>query len=535
MGKSSFIFIFLLVSLNTLAQVNRYVVFLSDKTNTPYTLENPGMFLSARAIERRADQGIEIVTNDLPVDPGYVQGVSGTGAEVLYASKWLNALVIQSDPALLPAIEGLAYVTGTALIAPGEKPANGSRKTGKSRLQRTASAVNTRQLNQLGLNNLHAEGYRGTGIRIAFFDSGFRGVDTADPFAHIFDTDRMIYTYNVVEGHEEVYILDDHGTETFSTVSAFSADVYVGAAYEAEFMLFLTEDIGSEYRIEEYNWLIAAEKADSAGVDIISSSLGYNTFDDVTMNYSLPEMDGNTAVVTRAADLASQKGILVVTSAGNEANDLDWGIITAPADADSVVSVGMVDINGNLGSNSSRGPTADGRVKPEVVAMGVRTSIVEDDGSTGTATGTSFSAPLVAGFAACLWQSRPGFTNMQLRDTILNLGDRADTPGNQFGYGIPQYGTIITNIEDLNDTDDVRLYPNPLQGNILIITSDGKDLSRASIRIADAKGSLVSKRKYGYVRSNDQIEIDTRGLGRGTYLLALEFESFSRRFKIIKY
>lgn len=528
------VFVFFWVSLNSLAQTNRYVVFLSDKTNTPYSLDMPNAFLSERAIQRRINQGIELTVSDLPVDPGYVDGVTSIGADVLFASKWFNALLIQSSAGLVPAIEGLDYVTGVELIAPGEKPSSGSRKSKRGAGQRTLADANERQFNQLGLNNLHGEGYRGDGVRMAFFDSGFRGVDSTDPFAHIFEDNRMIYTYNIVEGHREVYILDDHGTEAFSTVSAFDPG-YTGAAYEAEFMLFLTEDVGSEYRVEEYNWLVAAEMADSAGTDIISTSLGYNTFDDASMDYQLDEMDGNTAVVTRAADLASEKGILVVTSAGNEGNDPDWGIIIAPADADSVVSVGMVDGNGNLGSSSSRGPSADGRIKPEVVALGVRASVIGDIGSPETPTGTSFSAPLVAGFAACLWQSRPSFTNMQLRDTILNLGNRSDSPDNQFGYGIPQYGNIITSIEDLGGAEGIRLYPNPIQGDMLIITSDQQDLSEVNIHLIDTKGVNVKQWRYDYVRSGNQVEVDTRHLGQGVYLLELEFDSFSSHFKIIKY
>ena len=528
------VFIALWVSFNSLAQVNRYVVFLSDKTNTPYSLDMPNAFLSERAVQRRTNQGIELTESDLPVDPAYVSGVTGTGADVLFASKWLNALIIQSSAGLVPTIEGLAYVTGVELIAPGEKPASGSRKSRRAAGQRSLASVNIQQFNQLGLNNLHGEGYRGNGVRMAFFDSGFRGVDTTDPFAHIFDDNRLVYTYNIVEGHREVYISDDHGTEAFSTVSAFDPG-YTGAAYEAEFMLFLTEHVGSEYRIEEYNWLVAAEMADSAGTDIISASLGYNTFDDTSMNYQLDEMDGNTAVVTRAADLAAEKGILVVTSAGNEANDPNWGTIIAPADADSVVSVGMVDSNGNLGSSSSRGPSADGRIKPEVVALGVRTSVIRDNGTPGTSTGTSFSAPLVAGFAACLWQLRPSFTNMQLRDTILSLGNRSDSPDNQFGYGIPQYGTIITSIEDLDGAEGIKLYPNPLQGDILIITSDEQDLARVNIHLMDTKGGEVKEWRYDYLRSGNRVEVDTCHMRQGVYLLELEFDSFSSHFKIIKY
>lgn len=535
MVRISFIVALTILSTQAVAQVNRYVVYLTDKSGTPYSVTAPETFLSERAIQRRVNQNIEIVTSDLPVDPDYTAGVAATGAEVFFSSKWFNALIIQAESSIVGAIGDLSYVSGIEQIAPGEKRAKGSRKTRKTTAARRMNIVNTRQLNQIGLNNLHDEGYRGQGIRMAFFDSGFRGVDTATPFSHIFDSDRMIYTFNAVENHNEVFQSDDHGTETFSTVSAFSDNEYTGAAYEAEFMLFLTEDTGSEYRIEEFNWLVAIEKADSAGADVVSSSLGYNTFNDAAMNYTPEDMDGNTAVVTRAADLAAQKGILVVTSSGNEANDPNWRIITAPADADSVISVGMVDAAGNLGSGSSGGPTADGRIKPEVMALGVSTSIIRDNGSTGTNSGTSFSAPLIAGFAACIWQSKPTLTNMQLRDTILSISTRAATPDNQFGYGIPQYGAIITSIDDLAPEDNLILYPNPLSDNILRIEGDKVDFTQCFVAILDSRGAVVDAMNYSQIKDRNSLEINTQRMKSGTYFVELRFASFSRHFKIIKY
>ena len=517
------------------AQVDRYVVFFDHKDNTPYSVDAPEAFLGQKSIQRRQDQAIAITAQDLPVDPAYVENVNMVGVDVLHTSRWFNASIIAAEPSLIPDIEALPFVTQVQRIAAGDKPVLNSRKAKIRNSRRMQEAVNRTQLIQTGLNNLHDAGYTGTGMTVAFFDSGYEGVNTTEAFRDIIDNNRLIYTYNLPEDNTNVFVGDDHGTETFSIVGGFLENEFTGTAYNADFALFITEDISSEYPIEEYNWLIAAEKADSLGVDIINSSLGYNTFDAPFDSYVYADMDGNTTVVSRAADLAAAKGMLVVTSAGNEGNN-SWGFILAPADADSVISVGSVGFGGQISAFSSFGPSSDGRTKPEVVALGQGTFRINRNGTiTQSPSGTSVSSPIIAGFATCLWQAHRAFTNMQLRDTILSIGDRAASPDNRFGYGIPQYGVIITSLEeDLSEASPL-VHPNPHRGNSFRITNIIPTTVK-EVNIYDVTGSDMGNYQWNVVGQGDtEIEVVTEFIPPGGYIVQLKSATDSWQFKILKY
>ena len=259
----------------------------------------------------------------------------------------------------------------------------------------------------LGIPQMHADGFRGEGMTIAFLDGGFMGVNTTAAFQELFNEGRYddVVSHDFVRNTDNVFQYDDHGSQVFSVIAANIADDFTGGAYKANFQLFVTEDASSEYRVEEYNWLFAAERADSAGVDIISSSLGYYDFDIASMNYSTAQMDGKTAVVTQAAQWAADRGIVVVTSAGNEGNIPSWRIITAPADGADVVAVANLTPQGVASSSSSRGPAADGRIKPDLAALGSGVTVVQDNGAIGTASGTSLAAPLITSLIAGVWQN----------------------------------------------------------------------------------------------------------------------------------
>ncbi len=510
------------------AQVNRYAVFFTDKDGTPYSLDTPGAFLSSRAIERRTNQGIPYIENDLPVNPSYLTGLAEEGAEVFFASKWLNAALVQVDDGLVASIEALDYVNEIRLIGLGERLSSGSRKRTHTS-NRIMSGTTFAQLNQIGITNLHAEGFRGEGLLMAIFDSGFIGVETTSPFNHIFSENALVDSYNFVLNNDNPYELDDHGTEVLSVIGAVIEDQFLGAAPDADFVLYITEDDATEYPIEEFNWLVAAERADSVGVDIINSSLGYNTFDASFDDYQFEDLDGNTTIISRAADLAASKGILVVTSAGNEGNS---NPITAPADADSVISVGYVSSSGTIVLQSSSGPSADGQIKPEVVARGVSVSVINEFGNIDTSSGTSFSAPLVAGLAACIWQSKPGFTNMQLRDTILAISDRVDNPDNLYGYGLPQYGDIqITSLVPRTETD-VVVYPNPVQDNSFSIKGLTIPPELIEINLINLHGirfNLPIK-----IESNNELTVEIRDLKSGIYFLEIKTGDKIDRIKILK-
>ncbi|MEM9389840.1 MAG: S8 family serine peptidase [Bacteroidota bacterium] len=528
MVRISFLLLFMLSASCLWAEVNRYAIFFTDKNNTPYSLDEPEDFLSSRALERRTKQGISLTENDLPVDPQYIAGLRQAGADVFYTSKWFNLAIVQMDETLTADLLDLNYVSEVRLIAVDERLNSGSRKK-DSWLGRVKSKSTNSQLNQLGINNLHNEDFTGEGILIAIFDSGFRGVNSAVPFSSIFNENRLLDTFNFVLNNEEVYDLDTHGTEVLSVIGAEVEDEFVGAAPDASFALYLTEDDFSEYPIEQYNWLLGAERADSVGVDIINSSLGYNTFDSPFEDYTYEDMDGNTTIVSQAADLAASKGILVVTSVGNEGSN-SWGFVVAPGDADSVLAVGYVNSQGILSSFSSRGPTSDGQIKPEVVARGVSTSVIKESGNIGFASGSSFSTPLIAGLAACVWQSNPDLTAMQLRDSIISIGDRFTTPDNQYGYGIPRYGNIIASVETIGRSS-LKVFPNPTSLNA--ITVQGVSDPNTTFILIDANGKrfeLSAKRSA----SDDNYNLQLIDFPPGTYLLEVSMRRKNEVIRILK-
>lgn len=528
MVRSSLFILFVSSSTLLFANVNRYAVFFADKDNTPFTLNEAGAFLSQRALERRNQQGIALSDNDLPVDPQYVEGLRQTGAEVFYTSKWFNLAIVQIDESQVSDLQNLTYVSEVRLIAIGERLSSGSRK-GNSWFGRVKSKTTDGQLNQLGVNNLHNDGFLGNDILIAVFDSGFKGVDSTAPFSDIFEEGRMVDAFNFVLNNANVYDLDNHGTEVLSVIGAKVEDEFLGAAPNASFALYLTEDDFSEYPIEEYNWLVAAERADSAGVDVINSSLGYNTFDGPFPDYTYDDMDGNTTIIARAADLAASKGILVVTSAGNEGGN-SWGFIVSPGDADSVLAVGYVNAQGIVSSRSSRGPTSDGQLKPEVVASGVGTSVINEAGNIDSSSGSSFSTPLIAGLAACIWQSRPTFTAMQLRDSIVNISDRFTNPDNQYGYGIPRYGDIIASVETSGNSF-LKVFPNPTSSNV--VTVQGITESKANFMLIDANGKrfqIAASRSS----TDGDYNLQLGNISSGTYFIEVEMRRNKELIKIFK-
>ncbi|NJL11559.1 MAG: S8 family serine peptidase [Microscillaceae bacterium] len=359
----------------------RYFVSFKDKTGTAYSLNKPEDFLSPRAIERRQRYQIPVLERDLPVSATYLKALQSQGATVWYASKWMNGALIEADSLTLLKVQALDFVKPEALlvypkasqplknvgIRPSPKPLARFNPLLIEKAEDYGKARN--QTEMIGADEMHKAGYRGQGMLIAVFDAGFLNADKLSFFQHLFKHGQILGTYDFVEGDEGVYETGDHGTKVLSTIAAYKKGEMIGTAPEAFFFLFRTEDTRTEYRVEEVNWLIAAEKADSAGVDVINSSLGYTTFDDAKMDYSYQTLNGKTSFITLAAELAAQTGMLVVNSAGNEGSG-DWRYVGTPADAPSILSVGAVDSQGGYAYFSSVGPTADGRIKPNVSARG---------------------------------------------------------------------------------------------------------------------------------------------------------------------
>ena len=490
MGRISLVTLLVLVSGGLLAQVNRHMVFFTDKAGTPFNTAAPENFLSERAIQRRTNQDIIVIEQDLPIVPGYVDQVKNTGATVLYMTKWMNGVLVEATDVQMAAVSALSFVSSVEYVAPGGRPASGKVKSsGKIKDTSGVAAATDVQLSMLGIDNFHATGFHGEGMLIAICDAGFPSVNSTQPFQHLFTDARFdaATSYNFVSGNTNVFTRNSHGTNVLSIIGGYDPGNYTGGAYKAKFIAFITEDVDTEYRVEEYNWLFAAERADSAGVDVINTSLGYNTFDDSNMDYTQSDMDGGTTAITRAATIASAKGMVVVVSAGNEGAK-PWGIITSPADSEHVLAVGSVNASGVRASSSSVGPTADGRVKPDVAAMGVSTSVISTDGTIVTGGGTSFAAPLIASLAALVWQQHPTLTVTEVRDSIRIHGSQYLNPDNFLGYGIP-YFDVITAVDPSLETNLVSIYPNPSKDWIKL-EFDGRlqPAGSVSFDIIDSKG-----------------------------------------------
>jgi len=518
------------------AQVNRYMVFFKDKAGTSYSTGTPKAFLSQRAIDRRIQQGIAVTEQDLPVNAGYVQSVAATGASVFFSTRWMNGVLVQCDVSLLTTMQALSFVDHVELVAPNARLANGRKKNNKAVKAQEAPAKTQAQLQLIGLDDMQEAGYKGENMLVAIFDGGFPGVNTATPFHHIFQEHRidLAASHDFVGNTDNVFQYDEHGTEVFSVIAANQDGVFTGGSYEANYQLYVTEDTDSEYRIEEYNWLFAAERADSAGVDIVNSSLGYYDFDDASMNYAKKALDGKTTVISRAAQWAADRGMVIVCSAGNEGATA-WQIITAPADAKDVLAVASVTSGGARSGSSSIGPSADGRIKPDVAAMGVSTSIIRPDGTTSIATGTSLSAPLVTSLAAGVWERYPGLSNKEVIDVIRQSASQAKNPDNLLGYGIPNFKAVVNYVEQLPQEDTFEVFPNPVYHDTLTIRPfDPNQVATCQLELLSAQGSVVFQGETTFSWLNRAYTVNLAPVASGYYFLRVTWGDKRFTYKLIK-
>ncbi len=518
------------------AQSGRFAIFFKDKSGTPFTVDEPAQFLSQKSIDRRAKNNASISVEDLPVVSSYIFEVKNLGVEILSQSKWLNCAIVQVDGDELSQIMQLSFVTSSEYLGPLKSAGGGRVKKINQKKDSNLNIVNLVQSTMLGLNDMHNDNFFGEGILIGVFDSGFPGVNVASAFKSLFDEGRINFTVDLVGKSGNVFQYDDHGTEVLSIMAASQVGTYLGGAPKASYQLYVTEDAGSEFRIEEYNWLVAAEKADSAGVNIINSSLGYNLFDDASMDYKITQLDGKTAVVSIAAAKAAAKGILVVASAGNDGNT-PWRLVNPPADADGVMAVGSIGTSGNLANFSSVGPTADGRMKPQVVALGSGVSVIKANGTTGVTSGTSASAPLVASLAAGLMQAFPHLNASEIYDLIVQSGDMSENPDNLKGYGVPHYlaaKKVVTGEEPPQPTSEIYLYPNPAGDQPLKIWMDIAPGQLAMVSIYDLQGKLVFRSDGVVTTVNNPVEFDVSGFSAGLYVVKVEAEGILKTIRLVK-
>ncbi|QHJ06403.1 S8 family serine peptidase [Hymenobacter busanensis] len=512
--------------------VRRHLIYFRDKAGTPFTVGQPQAFLSARAIQRRQRQGIAVQPRDLPVSPSYVAQVKAVpGVQLWYTSRWFNAAVVACDSAALGQLRAKPFVVSAqtlnrnAKTPPRVEVVKEAAET-QTTAQRTAHDKTYGQAfwqaNMIGAVALHNAGFRGEGMHIAVLDAGFPGVNQTAPFASLRNENRLLSTFDFVDHDRGVYEKNSHGTNTLSCMGANQANVYIGTAPKASYHLLLTEDVFSEHPIEEANWLIAAEYADSAGVDIISSSLGYTTFDAPSRDHTYADMNGRTALASRAATVAARTGILVVNSAGNDGNN-SWRYIGAPADADSVLTVGAVDSMGLRAAFSSVGPTSDGRIKPNLSAQGVIAAIVSPSGLVGRGNGTSFACPVLAGMAASFWQANPTLTAQQVLQFLQQSASQATAPNNLIGYGIPnaERANILAKTGTPTAGGQLSIFPNPTSRELYLSLPADLRNQPLHVVIHDVRGALIGEQLLA-PSGAAQVPLRVPALRSGMYLCTVE-------------
>ena len=429
--------------------VGLYFVGFQDKTGTPYQLDTPEAFLSQRALDRRAKIGAEVTDTDLPISPAYEQAVLEAGADIWLRSRWMNGVVVRGTRKIVEDLSTLSFVDTVFYAAPFQY-ARPARRPAPARFSQPAPVVQSvpvspnfygfgyKDLARMNGDSLHALGFRGRGVLVAVFDGGFPSVGYKD-FLGYDQPEAVPGNYDLVEQDSTALDGSTHGATVLSTMAAHHPFFFIGTAPEARYLLFKTENSRGEHRMEELNYAIALEMADSAGVDLVNSSLGYTTFTDSSMNYTYADLDGKTSPASVAIGRAFDRGMIIVTSAGNNGAD-DWHHIGIPADAPDAFSIGALGPDDERAYFSSFGPTADGRVKPDVSGPGVMIAAVAANGQGMTAAnGTSLSAPLVTGLIACLMQAVPEATNQQILDAIRSTASQASDPDASLGYGKPDF------------------------------------------------------------------------------------------------
>lgn len=538
------------VAVRTHAQTapDTYWVAFTDKASTPYSLSQPEAFLSARAIQRRAAQNIPYDELDLPVDPAYVAAVEGIpGVAVLNRSKWFNGVTVRVESVdALAAVQALPFVA-TVNVSGGGESLRPALDKFRAPLASTARDVDEAlygssflQISMLNGQALHGIGAQGQGMLIGVLDSGFEGVDVSMAFDAVRQRGGIVATRDLVTHDGDVYADHWHGRSVLSCMAARLDSQLIGTAPEADYVLLRTEEVATEYPVEEDHWIAGAELADSLGCDVLNTSLGYTTFDDSTMDHTYEQLDGATLRISIAANIASRKGMVPVNSAGNSGSS-SWFYISAPADAIDVLSVGAVGDVENHAPFSSHGPSADGRVKPDVCAMGWGTRVLNvGQDSAVSANGTSFASPVLAGLVACLWQLHPGRTSSEIMDAVRRSASLFSDPNDSLGYGIPDFGaahawlTMTIGIQEPVPYA-AQVYPSPFVDHFTIRSAELRP-APAHVVLFDAQGRVVLFTRSnavdgGLLRVDDQRLV---GLSPGTYLLVVEQGGSVVRQRIVR-
>lgn len=441
--------------------------------------------LSERAWEQRARWHIPTDEMDYPVSGLYTDSLRHMGATIYHKSRWFNGVTCEMSSKLAGKVAQLSFVKEVEMTRDNSTPSGYQKRKNipAERVKEAASLLLTDpQLNLYNLKPLHQAGYEGQGIVMAHFDGAFKNANTLSCYRQ---STLQLGALDFTDDSYDFYgSTGDHGEQCLSTISGIKTNFH-GSATQAQYYLVRTEEYDTESPKEMDNLVAGLEAADSLGVNVVSISLGYAEFDNSSWDLRYSDLDGRHTRASQAATIAARKGILVCVAAGNEGN-APWHYIGVPADADSILTVGAVDTNRQIGSFSSYGPSADGRVKPDVCAVGVSTQLINPNGSNTTSNGTSYAAPLLAGMAASLWSALPTENAMQIRERILRSSDRYQTPDStHYGYGIPDAWTAYTmNLPMGTETiEGEKRYRKVLQNGQLLIERNGKKYTIGGLEI----------------------------------------------------
>ena len=545
-GKVSKTILFMLfVSISAFAQQDsisyKYWVEFTDKENSNFSVSNPEYFLSQRAIDRRTRQNISVKIQDLPINSWYADSIRNLGFDIINRSKWFNGILLSTNDFYLANQINFSFVKSVYYF--GSWNSNKANQKTKSKFEADFSKADYgdayNQLQMLKGDILHNRNLKGKGKVIAVLDAGFSKADEVIAFQKLFTEIRILGSRDFVKKNNDVFAEHSHGMMVLSTMGAENKGQIIGTSPDASFWLLRTEDVASENLIEEYNWLCGAEFADSVGADIINSSLGYTTFDDANQNHTYADMNGRTTPISIAANIAARKGMIVVNSAGNSGSG-SWHYIGAPADADSILSVGAVDENQDFAWFSSYGPSFDGRVKPTIVAQGRNTIVATSDNGILAGNGTSFSSPVMAGMTACLWQAHPNRTNMEIINAIILSAHLHENPNDSLGNGLPNFALadlLLTKPKNQEKPDVIAIAANPITSNShLYIYAANSDKMR--INVYDIKGNSIYEFNYTLTpQTNNQINLSFLSKNAvGVYFLRIKIgnEEFAERIVVVE-
>ena len=520
------------------AQIEDAWVYFNDKPSSATFLSNPLTMLTQRSLDRRTAQNISLDITDVPVEQTYITQISSaTGITVMAKSKWLNALHIRGTQTDIQALTALSFVNNVKFANHSLNPGGKFSQTPKG-----IKPVNKQydvqvnynyggsqnQIEMLNGHLLHQQNFTGQGKIIAVLDSGFTGVNTAAPFQNLITNNQILGGYNFPDANTNYFFRHNHGTNVLSTMGGFADGQLVGTAPSAQYYLFITEDVNSENPVEESYWVEAAELADYYGVDVINSSLGYFAYDNTAYSHQYDDMIGNKTFASRGVNMAFSKGIVVVISAGNSGATADPHIAT-PADAIGALTIGAVNSLEAYASFSSIGPSFDGRIKPDVCARGLQTTVSSTTGTITTSSGTSFSSPVMAGMVATFWSAVPNLTAQQVVNFIKQSADNYNAPTTQKGYGIPDFQLALTNalnLEEVSSNKSFVVYPNPAENQI---TFQLENKQKGILYLYDVLGQNILTKEI----SENNNSIDIQNLSNGVYYYNFESDKVFKG-KIIK-